>query len=303
MFGADDSFGRASAAALRAEGLAMERLTPDDAQRRYPQIRFDGVSHVYVEPEAGYLLARRACEHVAERVVAEGGEYRQTAIASPVRVAGGRLSGLPAGGDRPLDADAYVFACGPWLGTLFPEEIGTRVQPTRQSVLYFGTSPGDLRFQEDRLPVWVDYGERLIYGIPGNVHRGFKLADDTAGPPFDPTGGDRSLASGEVEAARAFLKRRFPALGGAPFLGSEVCQYESSPDANFIVDRHPAASNVWIVGGGSGHGYKMGPAIGEMMASLVLGLSQPDPFFSLARFTRPPARAAGSDLRSLWTQG
>jgi len=137
--------------------------------------------------------------------------------------------------------------------------------------------------------VWVDYGDRLMYGIPGNANRGFKLADDTPGPIFDPTNGSRDATPGGIEAARAFLKRRFPALADAPLLGSEVCQYEASPDSHFIVDRHPAAANVWIAGGGSGHGFKMGPAIGEHIASLVLGTAQPEPQFALSRLAAAPA--------------
>jgi glycine/D-amino acid oxidase-like deaminating enzyme len=82
---------------------------------------------------------------------------------------------------------------------------------------------------------------------------------------------------------------RFPALAAAPLLGSEVCQYEASPDSHFIIDRHPAASDVWIAGGGSGHGFKMGPAIGERLASHVIAGSAPDPQFALARLAAPPA--------------
>ena len=139
------------------------------------------------------------------------------------------------------------------------------------------------------MPVWVDYGERLMYGIPGNANRGFKVADDSPGPIFDPTGGSRDATPAGLDATRAFLQRRFPALAGAPLLGSEVCQYEASPDSHFIVDRHPAAANVWIAGGGSGHGFKMGPAIGEHIASVVLGTAQPEPQFALSRLSATPA--------------
>lgn len=287
MFGRDDTFGRASAAALRARGMRIEELTPAEAVRRYPQISFEGIASVLFEPEAGYLLARRACEHVVERLVAEGGEYRPGAAAAPVRVgAPARYIALQDG--QRIEADHFVFACGPWLGTLFPEEIGKLVTATRQEVYYFGTPPGDDRFSQDRLPVWVDFRDRVLYGIPGNANRGFKLADDTAGPVFDPTNGDRDVGDAGIAAARTFIAERFPDLARAPLVGSEVCQYESTPDSHFIIDRHPGAANVWVAGGGSGHGYKMGPVIGEMIASLVLGDAKPDPSFALRRFAIPP---------------
>jgi sarcosine oxidase len=290
MFGKDDAFGRASAAALRNEKLPIEDLTPQAAAKRFPQIAFDDtIRSVLWEPEAGYLFARRACEHVLECFIAEGGEYRQTAVRAPVPIAGTSLRGVTLDDGATIEADAFVFACGPWLGRVFPDVIGKRVTPTRQEVYYFGTPPGDARFNDPAMPVWVDYRERLIYGIPGNANRGFKVADDTPGPAFDPTGGARDATPAGIDAARAFLKARFPALAGAPLLGSEVCQYEASPDSHFIIDRHPGAANVWIAGGGSGHGFKMGPAIGERVASHALTGSEPDPQFGLARLASTPA--------------
>jgi glycine/D-amino acid oxidase-like deaminating enzyme len=289
MFGSDDSFGRASAVALRALLLAIEELPLPDAAQRFPQIAFDDtIKTVLWEPTAGYLFARRACEHVVERFVVEGGNYRQSAVPGPVRVDGTLLRRIAIEGDGAIEADAFVFACGPWLGQLFPDVVGARVTPTRQEVYYFGTPAGDARFLDPAMPVWIDCRERVLYGIPGNANRGFKVADDTPGPQFDPTNGSREATVAGVAAARAFLAQRFPALAAAPLLGSEVCQYEASPDSHFILDRHPGAPNVWIAGGGSGHGFKMGPALGETLASYVLGTATPDPQFSLARLSSPP---------------
>lgn len=187
-----------------------------------------------------------------------------------------------------VEGDAFVFACGPWLGELFPDAIGGKLTPTRQEVYYFGTPAGDARFHDPAMPVWLDCRERFFYGIPANANRGFKVADDTPGPRFDPTSGSRDATPSGIITARAFLRQRFPLLADAPLLGSEVCQYEASPDSHFIVDRHPGAENVWLAGGGSGHGFKMGPAVGEMLASCVLGTMTPDPQFGLARLASPP---------------
>ena len=289
MFRQDDGFGAASAEALRAEGLPVEHLAPRDAAKRFPQIDFGDVIAVLWEPDAGYLFARRACEHVVQCFVAEGGEYRQAAVRAPVDVDTASSVRLPLVDGTMLDADAFVVAAGAWLGRLFPDAIGPHLSVTRQEVYYFGTPAGDTRFVDPAMPVWLDYGERVMYGIPGNAHRGFKVADDTSGPSMDPTTGSRDATPAGVAAARAFMEHRFPSLAGAPLLGSEVCQYESSPDAHFIVDRHPGAANVWIAGGGSGHGFKMGPAIGEMLAACVLDGTPPAPLFARARFATPPA--------------
>ena len=214
---------------------------------------------------------------------------RVGAVKAPMRVDGTPLTRLVLADGTAIDADAFVFACGPWLGALFPDVIGGSIISTRQEVYYFGVPAGDMRFSESHLPVWVDFGERLIYGIPGNVNRGFKVADDTPGPPFDPTDGAREITKEGVDRARAFLAQRFPVLANAPLLGGEVCQYEASPDSHFIVDRHPAASNVWLAGGGSGHGFKMGPALGEVLAAAVLGEAPPSEEWSLTRLARRSA--------------
>jgi sarcosine oxidase len=289
LFGRDNTFGRASAEGLDAVQLPYQWWTPAEAARRYPQVSMTGIDSVLYEPEAGYLLARQACEHVVERLVAEGGRFQLAAVDEPVRLEGGDMKRLEFRDGGHLAADAFVFACGPWLGRMFPDVVGANITSTRQEVYYFGVPAGDARFSEGQLPVWIDFTDRPIYGIPGKSSRGFKVADDTSGPAFDPTNGSRELTRAGIDAARVVVARRFPVLADAPFISGEVCQYEVSPDSHFIVDQHPGASNVWIAGGGSGHGYKMGPALGELLASAVLGrapLAVPE--WRLARFEDSP---------------
>jgi glycine/D-amino acid oxidase-like deaminating enzyme len=283
MVGKDDGYEKASLPLLRQAGLAFEELKASDVAKRYPQINPERVEWAIHEKDAGYLTARRACEAVLEGFQAEGGEYRQVSVAPP-GIDGGKLTGLDLSDGTKVGADAYVFACGPWLGKVFPEVMGNLIRPTRQEVFFFGTPPGDSRFSEDALPVWIDHGERFWYGIPGNQWRGFKVADDTRGTVFDPTSGERVASSEGLRAAREYLRFRFPALKDSPLLESRVCQYENSPDEHFIVDRHPAAANSWLVGGGSGHGFKHGPALGELVAGNVLGEKPAEPFFALSRF-------------------
>jgi glycine/D-amino acid oxidase-like deaminating enzyme len=196
----------------------------------------------------------------------------------------GKWDGLSFSDGSKLVADRYVFACGPWLGKLFPETIGNRIRPTKQDVFFFGTPAGDDRFSEKKLPVWADHRDRFVYGIPGNDGRGFKVADDTRGSEFDPTLGERTVSAEGLRAIREYVGFRFPAMKDAPLVETRVCQYENSPDNNFIIDRHPASQHVWLVGGGSGHGFKHGPALGEIVAGLVMEGKGPDALFQLARF-------------------
>lgn len=282
MFSVEDAYVRAALPIVRELGFTVEELSLAAAARRYPQIDLTGIRTVYLEHEAGHLAARRACLEARDGLLAEGGVYR-CARAEPGPIAGGRLRHLRLSGGSTLAADAYVFACGPWLGRLFPEVIGDGVQPSRQEVYYFGVPAGSTDYSEGVLPIWIDFGERLVYGIPGVDRRGFKLADDTRGEPFDPTSGDRTVTAAGVTSARRFLARRFPGLAEAPLVEARVCQYENSPDGDLLIDRHPEAENVWIAGGGSGHGFKLSPAVGRRVAGMVLDGAAPRPEFALAR--------------------
>ncbi len=153
-------------------------------------------------------------------------------------------------------------------------------------MFFFGTPAGDARFSDEQLPVWGDHRGRFLYGIPGHTRRGFKVADDTRGPAFDPTSGERVISEETLQFVREYLAFRFPALKDAPLIETRVCQYEQTPDSQFIVDRHPAMENVWLVGGGSGHGFKHGPAMGEMMADLILKGGEPKAGWRLGRFKK-----------------
>ena len=290
MFVKDDVYARESLPLAREVGLRIDRLNPSDAERRFPQVNFEGVQTLYFEHEAGYLKARQACQTICEQFEREGGGFLRAA-AKPGAIRSESLGQVELSDGEHLAADQYVFACGPWLGSLFPDVLGKSIRPTRQEVYYFGAPAGDGSFESGKFPVWADFDERMFYGFPSIDQRGVTIADDTRGPDFDPTSGDRSPSLDNIDRARAFLARRFPRLRMAPLVEVRVCQYENSPDGHLIVDRHPEAKNVWLVGGGSGHGFKLSPALGEHVAQCVLGAAKPEPMFSIDRLARLKTRS------------
>ncbi len=281
-------YSKAAVPILRELGLAVEELDGEELARRFPQINPEGLSYALFESDAGYLLARRGCERVLRDFLAEGGTFRR-AEAAPGTTGGGRMRDIRLSDGETVEADLFVFACGPWLARLFPEFDPPLVRPTRQEVFFFGPPAGYSDLSDESFPTWIDEGP--FYGVPGSAGRGFKIANDTRGAPFDPTTGDRTPSAAGMRAAREYMEGRFPAMRDAPLIEARVCQYEQSADGNLIVDTHPEAANAWIAGGGSGHGYKLGAALGEMLADQALGQREKEPFFSLSRFLSP---AAGS---------
>ncbi len=285
LCGGDDGYVRQALPVLAELGLGVRALDLDEAGRLFPQVSVDGIERVYLEEQAGTLLARRACEAVVSAFVAEGGAYAPLA-ARPGAIRGGTLEAIELSDASRLEADVFVFACGPWLPELFPDVLGDAVRISRQEVYYFGVPAGASRLGEAGLPIWMDLVEGY-YGLPGSERRGFKLASSRRGGAFHPTYGDRVPTPEGIEAARAYLGRRFPELAAAPLLEARVCQYTNTPDGHLVVDTHPEATNLWIVGGGSGHGFKLGPALGEVVARYVLDAKRPDPQLAIGRLADP----------------
>lgn len=285
----DDGEAERSAATFDGLGVPYERLELAEVRRRFPQLEPSGYGWALWESEAGALYARRAVQGLVARLAASGVDVADARI-EPVPAGSGRLEWIESTAGARFAARDFVFACGPWLGKVFPDRLGSRLFVTRQAVCYFGRPPGDGRFLEPALPVWLEDGERM-YGFPDLEGRGVKVAQDLHGPPFDPDAGDRRVTEEEAAQARSFVERLMPALRGAPLVAAEVCQYENTSSGDFLIDRHPARENVWWLGGGSGHGFKHGPAVGEHLAQHLLHGSNLDPRFQYATKGEEPARS------------
>lgn len=264
----EDPLTTTTLATLGRLGVPHERLVRPELEARWPQIDFGPITWAIHEPESGFLVGFHAVQAVAQRAMASGAEYLQEGVTAPSGKGG--LTSLTTRSGKTLRAGTFVFACGPWLPKLFPDLLGERIFPTRQEVFYFGPPAGEARFKLPAMPVWVDFAEE-IYGVPDFKGRGFKVAPDRHGPPVDPDSLERIVDPDSLARVREYVGRRFPALKDAPILGSEVCQYENTSNGDFLIDRHPDLENVWLVGGGSGHGFKLAPKVGEVVAGLITG--------------------------------
>jgi glycine/D-amino acid oxidase-like deaminating enzyme len=283
FFPTKEAYARQSIEAHRRLKLPTRLLDRGDMRRQFPMIDFAGVEMGLWEPEFGALMARRAVQTMVAEFVAAGGEYRRAAVKPPAD-GDGPLGRLDLGDGGTVSAARFVFACGPWLPRLFPGLLGRRIFPTRQEVFFFRPEAGDGRFSVGALPCWADFNAGdIFYGFPDLEGRGFKIAHDRHGPPIDPDSGDRTPSPAALAEVRAYMERRFPDLRGAPLSEARVCQYENSANGDLLIDVHPRRPNLFLVGAGSGHGFKHGPAVGRYASQLVTGtLAAPEPRFSLA---------------------
>ena len=276
----DDPYPVECAQTLEKIGVPFQKLTIAEVKQRYPQIGLERISWAMFEPESGVLIARRAVQAVTLAAIKTGVNYLQAAVETPN---GKReLDHITTTiGDR-ISAANYVFACGPWLPKIFPDLLADRIHPTRQEVFFFGAPAGDGRFAAPALPTWIDFKDE-IYGLPDTEGRGIKIAIDRHGPPFDPDSGNRVVTGEGLAQVRQCLALRLPELKDAPVTETRVCQYENTSNGDFLIDRHPQFDNVWLVGGGSGHGFKHGPVAGEYVAARIAGSKEGiEPRFSLA---------------------
>jgi monomeric sarcosine oxidase len=288
MFHDREQYALDTLATLQKCGAKFDKLALADLRARYPQISFDENAWGILEPESGVLMARRAVQAVVWQAQKNGVDYRQEAVLAPAGPAGERRpSSLKTTSGDTISAGSFVFACGPWLPKVFPGILGDRIFPSRQEVFFFGIPAGDTRFEMPAMPTWINLQEEY-YGMPDIESRGFKMACDRHGEAVDPDTQSRLASAEGAAAAKQYLARRFPALKEAPLVESRVCQYENTSNGDFLIDKHPAFENVWLVGGGSGHGFKHGPSLGEYVAARITQGGAIEPRFSLA--TKQPVQ-------------
>ena len=286
---ADEAFVAGTEATLRAEGIPVERLTPGEVAALFPDGGADtgDLAFGVLEPAAGALHARTAVRLLADLAVRKGARLLRGEA---------RPAGDPRGSAVDLDgqilrADRVVWACGPWLPKLFPGQVEVRVG--RIEYWYY-RAPAASGWTMPPLPIWYDFASNY-YGVFALDDHGLKIAPDDAGADFDPQHGSRELDHAGEPEARAYLARRFPGLAaGLTPSGGRVCQYEQTLDHEFILAPLPGVPGAWVLGGGSGHGFKHGPALGEYVARLLSGAEEPLPRFGLETPRTPIELAASS---------
>ncbi len=254
--------------------LPYEVLKPEEMAARYPQVGFEGVGVGFLDINAGLLKARDAIFAITESFQRKGGTLR-LGRAMPGTAADRTLRAIHLDGGGTLSAGAFVYACGPWLRWVLPDVLGKVIFTARIEIAYIGSPAGDPSYRQGVLPNLSEEG--TFPGAPGEVSytqsdidAGLKIARGGVRPPMDPDRDERVVSARQIDRIHEYVRVRFPKLK-EPIVLTRVCQSDAAPGGHFILDRHPRHDNVWIAGGGSGHGFKHGPVVGEYMADRVAG--------------------------------
>jgi glycine/D-amino acid oxidase-like deaminating enzyme len=247
--------------------LPVFPVSLEDASRQFPHVNYDGIASIYLDESAGFLRADKCCQALFTQFLKQGGKYRWGHVSRIGDTVGNNLRRLACSDRDWVEADHYVFACGPWLKDLFGELFG-KITLTRQLEYYFELGSA---LNGKKAPVMIDFGDgdSLFYGLHDPAERCFKIGDDKPHGLID-TSLNQEATEQEIENGQSLLEKRFPGLEGIKLKKARVCRYDRTPLHDLIADKHPGLDNVWIVGGGSGHGFKTSPAVGRYMSRLVL---------------------------------
>lgn len=294
-----DCFTRSSYVTMRQLGLPVEHLSTQHCQQRFPQFATEPYTMLTYNAEAGILHASTCLHALKERILALGGIIRESCRVSrvsheaqyrPIRLfCGDSRNGWDSRDSRDsgdISADRVVLATGPWVHRLLAD-LYLPIQMTRQYLLYFSGLPLPL-FGVNSFPAFITED---LYGFPVHqMHNGqywLKAATHNFGPSIDPDD-TRELDERSVAHTARRLRELIPALHQARLVHVDACMYDVSPDEDFILDHLPGDPRIIFATGLSGHGFKFGPLLGELLASLVCDTAPVVPLnrFQLARFSR-----------------
>ena len=264
--------------------LPHEMLNAAEVMERFPAFRVAPKTRAIFQPDGGYLLCEEAI-HVHAKLARENGATLNTGetVIAFEQTAGG---GIEVRTDRArYTAGQLVFTAGPWMSQLLPQ-LQTHLATFKQTIAWFAPQSPEL-FTPAACPVFLHFSdEGEFYGMPMHSARGVKVGGPHfAREPIDPDQADRKPSARQIEVLQNFVARHLPQTAGVA-LHPTGCIYTKTPDEHFIIDRLPGAPQVLVVSPCSGHGYKFTPAIGEMIAELVVDgrTRQKIDQFSLARF-------------------
>ena len=264
--------------ALASAGQSVERLAPADVAQRFPAFALADDEEALYQPDAGILAPTRSVNAFLRAAAQRGAELRDEEPVVAVDFAGGGVSVRTAKGA--YAADRLVVTAGPWLGSLLAD-LNLPLTVEQQQVLYVRTSR-TADFTPARMPIFINHDVRnAIYGFPlFDDPVAIKISDHMGAPAIRLEERSAELLSERAEETIRRARRLMSALTGE-MRAFDLCLYTKTPDEHFILDRHPSHPQVVMGGGFSGHGFKFGPVLGQVLRELSLGA---DPGFDLSLF-------------------
>ncbi|GAB4579680.1 MAG: N-methyl-L-tryptophan oxidase [Anaerolineales bacterium] len=294
---APGEYEHASYTLLQQRGHIVERLTPDTIRTRFPALAAEQYPDGYFNPRAGWAASSQVIVRLLEEAQKLGVHLRAGKTFARLLHAGSRVAGIETTDRERIPADFVVVAAGAWTPTLFPH-LAELMWAIGQPVFHFQV-PDPARFRPPNLSVWgADVAKTGWYGFPAQLDGTFKVANHGPGRPMHPNE-PRQVAPDDEEKFRTFLAHTFPEIAHAPILCTRLCLYCDTWDGNFYIDHDPHYEGLVICSGGSGHGFKFAPILGEITADVLE--RKPNPWAHKFAW-RPRASLTTEDSRFMGDQ-
>lgn len=264
------SFEYESKKTLLSRGIEVEALTKELIENRFPEWAEAPVVDGYYNPQAGWAESSAVIKKLAEIAQKEGVQLHEETevmnLMSNSYAVGGLLTkeGMVHGGDL------IIVAAGAWSGHFVPD-LNDKIKITGQPVYYFKPQQKYL-YEGKKFPVWsADISETGWYGFPVQKNGLLKIAYHGEGEALNPKG-DNEIPPHIYPKLNTFLYRKLPQLEHAKIEKARLCYYCDSWDGDFYISPHPAKKNLIIACGGSGHGFKFAPILGDLIADVAEGI-------------------------------
>ncbi len=258
---------------LQAHGYASEVLDAQALQQRFPAVNSQTYPHAHFNPRAGWVESGRVIEKLAAYGRSLGVEIHEGQTAEGFVIEKNRLQAVKTREGKSYPCGHAIVAAGAHTPYLLPE-LQPYMKATGHPVFWLKPRAPGL-FQVPKLSVFTaDIAHTGWYGFPWHPKQGIvKIAKHTDGMALHPDQDDRQITDAEVAEMRDFLAKSFPLLADAPLVYTRRCLYTDTLDGHFWIDQHPLVAGLSVSTGGSGHGMKMGPVLGEMTADMAEGKS------------------------------
>jgi glycine/D-amino acid oxidase-like deaminating enzyme len=265
-------FEHESHALLTRRGHKLERLGADEIAKRFPAFRPGVLVDGYVNPLGGWVESGKVVSRLYEIVKRTGVTVENRRIAH-LLAERDRIAGVVLTTGGFLEADCVVVAAGAWTHHLVPQ-LKRSLRTVGQPV--FHLKPADpAPFRAPHLPVFgADIARTGYYGFPAQDGV-VKIANHGPGRVLDPNSAERVVSPAEEASLRAFLGATLPGLAEAPISHRRICVYCDTHDESFWLARDPHHGGLVVATGGSGHGFKFAPVLGDLIADAVEGAANP----------------------------
>lgn len=253
--------------ALKQLGSEFEELDKKALAKRYPQFDLSESALAVYSPDTGVINPTQAIKAMVSCAKKYGTQVEDNQLVKEIKCSETLIEIVTE--KNIYKTSKLVISAGGWTNKLLKYfDLQLPLQVSQEQTVYFRPTKNQHLFNEKSFPVWINYGERVVYGIPSLTEPAVKLGFHHSGHYLDIADYKQEINLDIINKLKDYLRKSIPDLSGEAF-GASTCIYTNTPDHDFVVDLLPNHPNIAIAAGFSGHGFKFSIGIGKALADLL----------------------------------